>query len=223
MAAVALLSSWLWDCQRVTSVEELMKDTLKPAFLSPLSSFFGHWLIKAGLFFNRCLDAAASSFSFFFLNILCALVWLYGVSPKLLDYLYPALSLPFFFSFILPVRSRNTFLIRCQKKKEGERKIERQRMTNWSEGFLLICTRLAVLTAQSTCPSFPCLYLRAERRTLAVSGTFCSFTVHTDPTAVNVTRTHRHRSVWLSWFKGDLETPVSSLFWNERIWCCKYT
>ncbi len=188
MAAVALLSSWLWDCQCVTSVEELMKDTLKPAFLSPLSSFFGHWLIKAGLFFNRCLDAASSSSSssLFFLNILCALVWLYGVSPKLLDYLYPALSLVLFF-FHLPVRSRNTFLIRCQEKKGGgERKIERKRMTNWSEGFLLICTRLAVLTAQSTCPSFPCLYLRAERRTLAVSGTFCTFTVHTDPTAVNV-------------------------------------
>ncbi len=104
-------------------------------------------------------------------------------------------------------------------KKAGERKIERKRMTNWSEGFLLICTRLAVLTAQSTCPSFPCLYLRAERRTLAVSGTFCTFTVHTDPTAVNVTRTHRHRSVRLSWFKGDLETPFSLLFWNKRIWC----
>lgn len=58
-----------------------------------------------------------------FLNILRALVWLYGVSPKLLDYLYPALSLRFSFPFILLVRFRNTFLIRCQKKKkEKERK-----------------------------------------------------------------------------------------------------
>lgn len=61
---------------------------------------------------------------FFFLNILCALVWLYGVSPKLLDYLYPALSLRFSFSFILLVRFRNTFLIRCQKKRR--RKKERK-------------------------------------------------------------------------------------------------
>lgn len=70
-----------------------------------------------------CSLTAVLMLFFFFLNILCALVWLYGVSPKLLDYLYPALSLRFSFSFILLVRFRNTFLIRCQKKKkEKERK-----------------------------------------------------------------------------------------------------
>lgn len=173
MVAVSLLSSWLWDCQHVTSVEELMRDTLKPAFLSPLSSFF---LDTDSLKLACSLTVVLMLLSF--LNILCALVWLYGVSPKLLDYLYPALSLRFSFPFIFLVRFRNTFLIRCQKKKEGERKKERKRMTNWSEGFLLICARLAVLTAQSTCPSFPCLYLRAERRTLAVSRTFCSYCSH---------------------------------------------
>lgn len=108
-------------------------------------------------------------------------------------------------------------------EKGGERKLERKRMTNWSKGFLLICARLAVLTAQSTRPSFPCLYLRAKRRMLAVSGTFCSFTVHTDPAAVNVTSTHRHSSVWLSWFKRDLETPFLLLFRNKIIWYSLYT
>lgn len=118
MVAVSLLSSWLWDCQHVTSVEELMRDTLKPAFLSTLSSFF---LDTDSLKLACSLTVVLMLLSF--LNILRALVWLYGVSPKLLDYLYPALSLRFSFPFILLVRFRNTFLIRCQKKKkEKERK-----------------------------------------------------------------------------------------------------